>query len=89
MSFVLNSSLILGTSQVGLALQAQLIDVNGDNVGSPITTGFVETGNGTYLWSHSFPDGFTGAVIISSNGEVMTLIDINQPIDVSNDIAGI
>jgi hypothetical protein len=54
---------VLGTSQIGLTLKAQLYNSLGVAVGAEITTGFVERGKGNYTWLYaSFPDGFRGTV---------------------------
>lgn len=62
MSYVLSISLTLGSSKAGLTLNAQLVDSDGNDYGSIITSGFVEIGNGYYLWKYDFPTGFRGAV---------------------------
>lgn len=44
-------------------LRAQLIDTAGSNVGSAISTGFVEVGtNGMYLWTGTIPANHKGGV---------------------------
>jgi len=63
MSYTNSISLALGSSKAGLSLSAQLFDTAGTNVGSLITTGFVEIGQGNYIWTYSgFPDDFRGGV---------------------------
>jgi hypothetical protein len=63
MPYTLSISVILGTSRVGYTLAAQLYDTSGADIGSEIQTGFVEIGNGNYLWTYdSFPDDFRGGV---------------------------
>jgi hypothetical protein len=62
MSYAITIGLALGTSQTGLSLEAQPVNTAGANVGSAITTGFVEYGAGQYAWSGSLPDGHTGGV---------------------------
>ena len=83
MSFSLSISLLLGSSQTGLTLSAQLIDSNGDDYGTAITTGFTEVGNGNYLWFYNaFPDDFAGGVSFSAGGEVKTIVEINPSAEV-------
>jgi hypothetical protein len=69
---------------VGLLLQAQLVDITGVNVGSVVTTGFVEIGLGNYLWTYDqFPDNFGGGVIFSQiSGPLLAFTSIN-PIQIS------
>lgn len=63
MSYTITSSLALGTSQVSITLNAQLVDISGSNVGPAVSTGFVEMGNGNYIWTYSgFTAGFRGGV---------------------------
>ena len=47
MAYTLTIPIALGTSKTGLTLKAQLVDTAGADVGSAITTGFVEIG-GSY-----------------------------------------
>lgn len=64
MSYTATISVSLGSSKTGLTLSSQLVDTNGSSVGSLITSGFVELGQGNYLWTYvDFPDGFRGAVL--------------------------
>jgi hypothetical protein len=49
MSYTLDISLALGGSKTGLTLNAQLVDSSLANVGSAISSGFYEVGNGYYL----------------------------------------
>lgn len=70
MAYSLCTSLALGTSHTGLTdLRAQLVDSSGTNVGSAVSTGFVEIGvSGNYLWTYAaFPDGHRGGVKFYSN----------------------
>ena len=63
MPYTLSFSLALGSSQTGLTLKAQLVDTAGADVGSEITTGFVEAGAGNYLFTSSaIPAGHRGGV---------------------------
>lgn len=69
MPYTLDISLALGTSNAGLTdLRAQLVDTAGANVGSAVSTGFSDMGQGNYLWHYaSFPDGHRGGVKFYSN----------------------
>lgn len=69
----------LGTSKTGLSLKAQLVDSSNAPVGSEITTGFSELGNGDYMWHYaSFPDDFRGAVkFYKTDGTYMASTCIN------------
>lgn len=59
----------LGTSRTGLTLRAQLVDVAGANVGSPITTGFTEQDKGNYRWYYAgYADDFIGGVDFFDDG---------------------
>lgn len=54
----------LGPYDTGLILGAQLIDTAGNNVGSAITNGWVEIGNGHYMLTTEIPDGHRGAIYV-------------------------
>ena len=70
MAYTLSFSLDLGASKAGLVLKAQLVDTAGANVGAAITTGFVEIGNGSYLWTcAAIPDGHRGGVKFLKNAD--------------------
>lgn len=78
MAYTLSINLALASTDTGLSLSAQLIDTAGANVGSAVTTGFVEIGVGNYLWTYAdFPDGFRGGVKFSSGGTVKAFTAIN------------
>jgi len=54
---------ILGSGLPSETLRAQLVDAAGVNVGTAVTTGFVNLGTGNYAWLYAaFPDGFRGGV---------------------------
>ena len=59
-------------------LRAQLFDTVGANVGSAVSTGFVEIGtSGTYNWHYAaWPDGHRGGVKFYSNADATTLLAI-------------
>ncbi len=71
-------SLALGSSKAGLTdLRAQLVDTSGNNVGSEISTGFVDMGSGNYLWYYaSMPDGHRGAVKFYSAAAPSTILAV-------------
>lgn len=78
MSYTISIPIALGSSQVGLTLKAQLVDTTGSNVGSAITTGFVEIGLGNYLLTASIPDGHRGGIkILKSDNTLMAFGAIN------------
>lgn len=62
MAYTLDTVVPAGTA--GLTdLRAQLYDTAGSNVGSAITTGFVDLGTGFYHWHYAaFPDAHRGGV---------------------------
>ena len=67
MPYTLTFDLNLGLP--GLTLQAQLIDTTGATVGGAVTTGFVEIGNGFYMFTHTaIPDGHRGGVTFQNSG---------------------
>lgn len=70
-------SIVLGSGQTGLTLQAQLVNPDGSYNGSPITSGFVEIGAGNYLWNYN-PGTFVGMVVFEqTNNTVMAVADVN------------
>lgn len=82
MAYEATFSMSLGTSNTGIAdLRAQLIDDSGANVGSAISTGFVEIDNGFYQWNYtSIPDGHRGGVRFysaASSGVTLSFGSIN------------
>jgi hypothetical protein len=64
MAYTLDINILLGASQTGLTLKAQLVGPTGVNVGSEITGAVTEIGGGNYL-AHltAIPDGHRGAVL--------------------------
>jgi hypothetical protein len=73
-------AVVLGGGNTGLTLEAQLVDTAGVDVGSAITTGFVEIGGGNYEWTNAaMPTGFRGVVKfnISPGGTLMAIVAIN------------
>lgn len=71
MSFSETILLQLGPANAGQAanLAAQLVNPDGTNQGSPVTSGFETIGNGDYSWTYaSFPDGWRGIVKFAISG---------------------
>jgi len=81
MAYTLDISLALGSSKTGLTLNAQLVDSILANIGSAVSSGFSEVGNGYYLWHYeSFPDNFRGGVKFYEQGSpssILTFVSIN------------
>lgn len=78
MAYTLIVGLALGSSQTGLTLSAQLKDTAGSNVGSAVTSGFVELGVGNYSWTYAaFPDNFRGVVVFTASAVVKACAAIN------------
>jgi len=71
MSKTLNYVIRLGSSQIGLTLQGQLVDWDGSNVGSRLTTGFAEDGGGHYSLITTADDSFDGKLLVF-NGAATT-----------------
>jgi hypothetical protein len=66
MTYPLDFGLSFGAA--GLTLAAQLVDSLGADVGSEIATGFVEIGNGNYLWAADIPSAHRGGVKFYEDG---------------------
>jgi hypothetical protein len=67
------------TAPPGLTLEAQFVSTANANVGSAITTGFIEFGSGIYGWTGSHPDSHRGYVIlrVSSGGTIHAVFAVN------------
>lgn len=81
MSYRINFGVSLGKSYEGLSLAAQFINYSGTDVGDEITSGFVDLGNGLYMWSYLISDGFSGAVKFyeqGSSSEILSFAVINS-----------
>jgi hypothetical protein len=70
-------SMDLGSANTGLVvagtLRAQLVDSDGSTNGSAISAGFIEIGNGQYLWNYAdVPDTFRGLVSFYLSTSVYT-----------------
>lgn len=75
MTYTLDFSLALGSSKTGLTMACQLVDTSGANVGSEVTTGFTEIGQGYYLWNYaSIPDAHRGGVKFYEDGVAGTIL---------------
>lgn len=77
MAYTVTIPLVLGTSQTGLTLSAQLKDTGGVNVGAAVTSGFYEAGLGNYSWTGSIPAGHRGIVVFSASSVVRAISAIN------------
>ncbi|MDQ6963935.1 MAG: hypothetical protein Q9M13_03335 [Mariprofundales bacterium] len=89
MAYSLCVSLSLGSTKAGLLLAAQLVDTTGAAVGTEITTGFVEIGDGNYLWYYAgFPDGFRGGVKFYEQGQttILAFVAVNPEEAEHNDV---
>lgn len=75
MSFTRTFQISLGSTKAALTLKAQLLDSAGATSGSPITSGFTETGVGLYQWTYaSFADAFRGNVVYFSGASYAAAI---------------
>lgn len=72
-------SLSLGKGKTGLTLSAQKVDVDGNDVDSEITSGFIEVGDGFYIWTYNMDSSFQGCIkfINTANNEVLAFTSIN------------
>ncbi len=71
MAYSLSFPISLGATYAGLTLNGQLVDSAGADSGDPITTGFVEIGDGCYLLTTSVPDSFAGIDKIYEQGDTV------------------
>lgn len=78
-------SLSLGKGKTGITLNAQLTDISGADIGSPITTGFTEIGSGFYIWTYDLNIDFQGCIkfIDEITSEILAFTSIN-PNDLSS-----
>lgn len=68
-------SFYLGKNDIGMDLSAQLVRYDGLNITSYLTTGFVDIGNGYYLWNYNnFPENFQGGVKIYKSTDLTKVI---------------
>lgn len=75
MTYVLDFSLSLGGSKTGLTMAAMIVDISGGDVGSEVTSGFTEIGQGYYLWHYaSIPDAHRGGVKFYEDGVAGTIL---------------
>ena len=69
---------VLGVSKTGQSLNAQLVSPSGTLVGSLISSGFVEIGQGNYMWTYDqFPASFRGGVKFFAGNNLMAFMTIN------------
>jgi hypothetical protein len=69
---------VIPLDTAGLTLSAQLVDTAGVNVGSAVTTGFVDLAGGFYGWAYGgFPDGFRGYVKVLNGATVLAAVAVN------------
>lgn len=86
MPYELSISVGLGTGMPSATLEAILIDSSGQEIGHPVTDGFINLGNGWYIWNYDqFPDGFRGGVkfLESGQSDILAVAAIN-PQEVEN-----
>ena len=87
---LLTYALNFGATYAGLSdLRAQLRDLTGSDVGSPITAGFIEIGSGSYQWTYDNTAQFRGTVSFYSNGNPtnnLITLSINPQEDENADI---
>ncbi len=75
MTYTLDFSLSLGGSKTGLTMAAMVVDTSGGDVGSEVTSGFTEIGEGFYLWNYaSVPDAHRGGVKFYEDGVAGTIL---------------
>lgn len=67
MSHTVALTVVLGSANAGLSLEAQIVDTSGANVGAAQST-IVELGGGNYLANLTVPDGQRGAVKVQLSG---------------------
>ena len=81
MNYTVCYPISLGATKVGLTLNAQLVDGDGDDVGSSITTGFAEIGDGNYSLTTDLPDDNLGIIKIYESGttRVLAIGDATDP----------
>lgn len=79
MPYTLSITLATGSGVEQTALRAQLVDTDGNNVGSEIIHKFTPIGEDFYLWTYDgFPDGFRGAAnIYDANNPSTILINVS------------
>ncbi len=78
MSYQRNITFDFG-SLAGLSLNARLLDASGAQVGSTISSGFVDLGNGSYSLLATIPSGHVGSLIASKVGDasIDAIVSIN------------
>lgn len=95
MSYTFTFSIRLPETYTGLTLGGQLIDESSNPVGSKISSGFFEIGNGNYILTTDIPDGHRGGVVITdeSDGHILgvggindTVLDSDTVVDIANQV---
>ena len=75
MAYTLDFTIALGSSKTGLTLNAQIVTTAGVDLGSAITTGFTEIGNGNYLLhTTAIPAGHRGGIKFYESGIPGTIL---------------
>lgn len=69
MSYSLTMTVDLGPVYAGATLYAQLKDTDGSNVGGQVTAGFVEVGDGVFMWTGTIPAAFRGVVAFYNDAD--------------------
>lgn len=91
MSYQATFIIVLDRTQTSETLRAQLVNSDGTNNGSLVTTGFANLSNGEYSWVGTIPDSFKGWAQFSSvangyqtscpiNGELPLIADIDSKV---------
>lgn len=65
----------LGKYDTGLTLAAQFVDTDGADVGSAVTTGWVELGDGFYMLTTDIPADHQGAIIVYDTADDTTILE--------------
>lgn len=78
MSYRLATAIILNPTDTGLTLSGQLLNTDGSNNGSLITTGFFEAGLGMYgFYNAALTSGFQGFLKVLSGSTLVAFMAIN------------
>lgn len=65
----------LGTYDTGLSLAAQFVDTDGADVGSAVTTGWVELGDGHYMVTCEIPADHQGAILVYDQADDTVILE--------------
>lgn len=80
MAYTINLTFAFGAGNTGLTLNGKLFDATGAQVGSTITSGFVEMGTGgSYSYLATIPDGQAGTFVAykSTDATVSACVGVN------------